>query len=170
MKLKGFFTERIDNIRALEKVYVYRRLAVAVVLVALLLGFGLYRYLFDDPYEQLAMSIEEEFLFVDVINVDRNCIDADCNTSFMFLLFYQLFPPGEDPYNQFIFRSLNGLYELSGDTDMDLVVGIVMLDTTVIGPQVTCDVREYFTIESMGDNCLLDQTRTLPIKEKWVGR
>lgn len=155
MKLIDLFTERIENFRALEKVYLYRRLAVVAGLVALVLVFGYYRYGFVDPYEQLALSIEEEFSFVQVTHVDRSCGDADCNTSFMVLAFYELYPPGEEPYNQFILRSMNGLYKLSGDTDMELVVAIVIPDTDTIVGQFSCALMEYLTIESFIDNCYL---------------
>ena len=107
---------------------------------------------------------------MDVVNVDRSCIDTDCNASFMFLLFYQLFPPGEEPYNQFLLRSMNGLYKLSGDTDLELVVGIVIIDTNIIAGEVTCPPIEYFTIESFEDNCSIDQIHNVPIREKWAGR
>ena len=155
MTLIDFFTEKIEDLRAQEKVYIYRRLTVAVVLLALVLAIGYYGFGPKDPYEQLALSIEEEFSFVDVVNVDRSCIDTDCNASFMFLLFYQLFPPGEEAYNQFLLRSMNGLYKLSGDTDLELVVGIVIPETDEVVGQFSCDLMEYVSIESLRDNCSL---------------
>ena len=168
--MKGICIGRFEKLRALEKVYIYRRLTVAVVLLALVLAIGYYSFGPKHPYEQLALSIEEEFSFVDVVNVDRSCIDTDCNASFMFLLFYQLFPPGEEPYNQFLLRSMKGLYKLSGDTDLELVVGIVIIDTNIIAGEVTCPPIEYFTIESFEDNCSIDQIHNVPIREKWAGR
>ena len=170
MTLKDFFTEKIEDIRAQVKVYLYRRLTVAVVLVALVLAFGYYRYEIIDPYEQLALSIEEEFSFVRVTHVDRSCVDADCKASFMVLAFYELYSPGEEAYNQFLLRSMNGLYNLSGDTDLELVVGIVIIDTNIIAGEVTCPPIEYFTIESFEDNCSIDQIHNVPIREKWAGR
>ena len=155
MTLKDFFTEKIEDIRAQEKVYLYRRLTVAGVLVALVLAFGYYRYEIIDPYEQLALSIEEEFSFVRVTHVDRSCVDADCKASFMVLAFYELYSPGEEAYNQFLLRSMNGLYNLSGDTDLELVVGIVIPDTDIVVGQFSCVLMEYVSIESLRDNCSL---------------
>lgn len=168
--MKDFFKEGIENIRALENVYIYRRLAIAAMLVAIVLAFGFYLYGPKHPFEQLALSIEEEFSFVDVINVDRSCVDTDCTESIMFLLFYELDQPSSEVYNQFTFRSMNGLYELSGDTDTELLVGIVILDTTILGGQYICEPREYITIELLEDNCFNELIRMLPIREKWVGR
>jgi len=152
---KEFFIERIEKLRALEKVYIYRRLTVAAALVALVLAFGYYRYEFLDPYEQLALSIEEEFSFVRVTHLDRSCVDADCNASIMLMAFYELYSPGEEVYNQFILRSMNGLYKLSGDTDLELVVGIVIPETDEVVGQFSCDLMEYVSIESLRDNCSL---------------
>ena len=155
MILKDFFIERIEKLRALEKVYVYRRLTVAIVLLALVLAFGYYRYGIVDPYEQLALSIEEEFSFVQVTHIDRSCVDTNCNASIMVLDFYELYSPGEEAYNQFLLRSMNGLYKLSGDTDLELVVGIVIPDTDKVVGQFSCVLMEYVSIESLRDNCSL---------------
>lgn len=152
---KEFFIERIEKLQALEKVYIYRRLTIVAALVALVLAFGYYRYEFLDPYEQLALSIEEEFSFVRVTHLDRSCVDADCKASFMLLAFYELYSPDDEAYDQFILRSMNGLHELSGDTDIELVIGIVIPETDIVVGQFSCVLMEYPTIESLRDNCSL---------------
>ena len=126
---------------------------------------------YKHPYERLAIAIEQEFPFVDVVNVDRLCV-GDCDESYMILFFYpEGLPPSEDILDTFGMTVMNGLYALSNDEDDGLILSFIDPPNIEIW-QVTCQVREYLPQDNTSRYCRVIENLyvTVPINEDFIGR
>ena len=150
--------------------FMWRRILIsAVIIIAIVVGLMVANY--KTPYERLAIAIEQEFSFVDVVNVDRLCV-GDCDESYMILFFYpEGLPPSNDILDVFALRVMNGLYALSNDEDDGLILSFIDPPNIEIW-QVTCQVREYLPQDNTSRYCRVIENLyvQVPINEDFIGR
>lgn len=155
--------------------FMWRRILIsAVIIIAIVVGLMVANY--KTPYERLAIAIEQEFSFVDVVNVDRLCVDTDCNEAYMVLFFYPEGDPSSDEIlDIFALRVMNGLYELSNDEDDGMILSFIDPPNIEIW-QVACQVREYAPQDNTSRFCRVinrDEDKSwveVPINEDFIGR
>jgi hypothetical protein len=147
-------------------------IVVGVIVVALIVaGVAIYFTNKTDIGYDLALELEEKYGFVDVVDFLHIPFDDDTGETFSGIVALPLYGDvPDDDFMAFTVDAMDGIYEISEETDRIIVV-VLVDDEGMARIELDCPPQHYEEADDIFENCIPIQVKPgIYLDMPWLGR